>query len=115
MPNDGIAVVDRRMMLAMTASAVTGTISACAQHSNKDHSNVAANARRRFENKVVLITGATSGRLLRSLGATAGTLTPFQIALRLPDQLWLRAGLRFCSQRLRWSLTSFMKWWSKLS
>jgi NAD(P)-dependent dehydrogenase (short-subunit alcohol dehydrogenase family) len=56
MPEDTSTILDRRTMLAMTAAAMAGGIVACA-HSAAPH----ADPRRRFENKVVLITGATSG------------------------------------------------------
>jgi NAD(P)-dependent dehydrogenase (short-subunit alcohol dehydrogenase family) len=53
-------LIDRRSMLGLTATALAGTLAGCA------HTTVAATqaqtpARRRFENKVVLVTGATSG------------------------------------------------------
>ena len=53
--------LDRRAMLAMSAAAIAGSVVACG-HAEKYHSaSNPANSRRRFENKVVLITGATSG------------------------------------------------------
>jgi NAD(P)-dependent dehydrogenase (short-subunit alcohol dehydrogenase family) len=61
MPEDTNAILNRRTMLAMTAAAITGSVAACARGANGDSSAVRMNPRRRFQNKVVLITGATSG------------------------------------------------------
>jgi NAD(P)-dependent dehydrogenase (short-subunit alcohol dehydrogenase family) len=61
MPQDPIAIRDRRTMLAMTAAAMTGGIVACARGTDRSSAAPHADLRRRFENKVVLITGATSG------------------------------------------------------
>jgi NAD(P)-dependent dehydrogenase (short-subunit alcohol dehydrogenase family) len=51
--------INRRAMLGFTAAAVTGAIAACGRTTAQAANS--APARRRFENKVVLITGATSG------------------------------------------------------
>ena len=61
MPDDTNAILDRRTMLAMTAAAMTGAIAACARGAGADSAAVYTSPRRRFENKVVLVTGATSG------------------------------------------------------
>lgn len=53
------SLVDRRTMLAFTAAAVTGAVAACGRTTAP--AAYSAPARRRFENKVVIITGATSG------------------------------------------------------
>jgi hypothetical protein len=50
-------LIDRRAMLGFTAAAVTGAIAGCAKAGAK----TSATAKRRFDNKVVIITGATSG------------------------------------------------------
>lgn len=55
------AIVDRRAMLAMTAAAITGTVAGCTRSADNKPATARVNPRRRFENKVVLITGATSG------------------------------------------------------
>ncbi len=52
-------LIDRRAMLGFTAAAVTGALTACTKAAAPTAS--LAPVRRRFENKVVLITGATSG------------------------------------------------------
>jgi NAD(P)-dependent dehydrogenase (short-subunit alcohol dehydrogenase family) len=53
------SLIDRRAMLGFTAAAMTGALTAC----NKPAAPTASSApvRHRFENKVVIITGATSG------------------------------------------------------
>jgi hypothetical protein len=61
MPENANAILDRRTMLAMTAAAITGGVAACARGTDGNASVAHADLRRRFENKVVLITGATSG------------------------------------------------------
>jgi len=61
MPKGTTAFLDRRAMLTMTAAAITGSVAACAHGANGDASAVRVNPRRRFDNKIVLITGATSG------------------------------------------------------
>ena len=61
MPKGTNAFLDRRAMLTMTAAAITGGVAACAHGANGDASAVRVNPRRRFDNKIVLITGATSG------------------------------------------------------
>ncbi|HTZ58620.1 MAG TPA: SDR family oxidoreductase [Acidobacteriaceae bacterium] len=53
-------ILDRRTMIAMTAAALGGTVSGCSQQA-KSSTAINTTHRRRFENKVVLITGATSG------------------------------------------------------
>lgn len=55
------AALDRRAMLTMTAAAITGGVAGCARSVTPSHAAAQTNGRRRFENKVVLITGATSG------------------------------------------------------
>jgi NAD(P)-dependent dehydrogenase (short-subunit alcohol dehydrogenase family) len=54
-----MAEINRRAVLGLTAAAVAGSLAACSEAS----SSVAASAatKRRFENKVIVITGATSG------------------------------------------------------
>ena len=61
MPEDTNAILDRRAMLAMTAAAISGGVAACARGASGDSAAARMNPRRRFENKIVLITGATSG------------------------------------------------------
>ena len=59
MPEELDRLVSRRTMLSLTAAAVAGSLAACSQPA---HPAVSATpARRRFEGKVVIITGATSG------------------------------------------------------
>ncbi len=53
------SLIDRRAMLGFTAAAVTGAIAACGKATVPMAPSAAA--RRRFDNKVVIITGATSG------------------------------------------------------
>jgi FlaA1/EpsC-like NDP-sugar epimerase len=61
MPGESNSNLDRRAMLAMSASAIAGSVVERG-HAEKNHSaSNPANSRRRFENKVVIITGATSG------------------------------------------------------
>ncbi|MGO4210782.1 SDR family NAD(P)-dependent oxidoreductase [Terriglobus sp. YAF25] len=56
------AALDRRTMLAMTAAAITGGVAGCARGAAPTYTTATqTNSRRRFENKVVLVTGATSG------------------------------------------------------
>ena len=50
---------NRRAMLGFTAAAVTGAVAACSKATPT--AAVSAPRRRRFENKVVIVTGATSG------------------------------------------------------
>lgn len=61
MSEDTNTIFDRRTMLAMTAAAITGSVAACARGANGDSAAVRMSTRRRFENRIVLITGATSG------------------------------------------------------
>lgn len=59
MPEGPDTFVSRRTMLSLTAAAVAGSLTACSQPA---HPAVSVTpARRRFEGKVVIITGATSG------------------------------------------------------
>lgn len=58
--NKNDSLTDRRAMLGFTAAAVTGALTACVKATTPVTSS-SAPARRRFENKVVVITGATSG------------------------------------------------------
>ncbi len=51
--------VDRRTMLGFAAAAMAGSLSACSQPPRPESSSVAV--KRRFDKKVVVITGATSG------------------------------------------------------
>jgi NAD(P)-dependent dehydrogenase (short-subunit alcohol dehydrogenase family) len=53
------SLIDRRAMLGITAAAVTGAIAACGKATVPTAPSAAA--RSRFDNKVVIITGATSG------------------------------------------------------
>jgi NAD(P)-dependent dehydrogenase (short-subunit alcohol dehydrogenase family) len=53
------ARINRRAMLGFTAAAVTGAVAACSKATPP--ATVSAPRRRRFENKVVIVTGATSG------------------------------------------------------
>src|SRR5260370_7418512 len=55
--NDG--KMGRRLLLGMTAAGLAGSLVACAAAPNS--SRTSPTPRRRFEGKVVLITGATSG------------------------------------------------------
>jgi NAD(P)-dependent dehydrogenase (short-subunit alcohol dehydrogenase family) len=51
--------IDRRAMLGFGAAAMAGSLAACSQASLP--ASASTTAKRRFENKVVIITGATSG------------------------------------------------------
>jgi NAD(P)-dependent dehydrogenase (short-subunit alcohol dehydrogenase family) len=53
------SLIDRRAVLGFAAAAVTGTFAACSKVAAPAGSS--ATAKRRFDNKVVIITGATSG------------------------------------------------------
>ena len=53
------SLINRRAMLGFTAAAVTGAVAACSKTTAPAASS--APAKRRFENKVVIVTGATSG------------------------------------------------------
>ena len=57
--NKNNSLIDRRAMLGFTAAAVTGTLAACSKAAAPATSPLAV--KRRFENKVVIVTGATSG------------------------------------------------------
>jgi hypothetical protein len=59
MDKKNTSLIDRRAMLGLTAAAVTGTLTACSRATAT--ATPSAVAKRRFQNKVVLITGATSG------------------------------------------------------
>jgi NAD(P)-dependent dehydrogenase (short-subunit alcohol dehydrogenase family) len=53
------SLISRRAMLGLTAAAAAGAVTACSKTTAPVASS--APARRRFENKVVIVTGATSG------------------------------------------------------
>jgi NAD(P)-dependent dehydrogenase (short-subunit alcohol dehydrogenase family) len=57
--NKNDSLIDRRAMLGFTAAAVTGALAACGKATAPAASS--ATAKRRFDNKVVIVTGATSG------------------------------------------------------
>jgi NAD(P)-dependent dehydrogenase (short-subunit alcohol dehydrogenase family) len=57
--NQNSSFINRRAMLGFTAAALTGAVAACSKATAP--SAATAPAKRRFENKVVIITGATSG------------------------------------------------------
>lgn len=61
MPENANAILDRRTMLALTAAAITAGVAGCARGIDSNTPAAHTDLRRRFENKVVLITGATSG------------------------------------------------------
>jgi NAD(P)-dependent dehydrogenase (short-subunit alcohol dehydrogenase family) len=48
-------------MLGVTAASIAGSLTACARRTIADSAIAGGEIRRRFENKIVLITGATSG------------------------------------------------------
>lgn len=54
-----MADLDRRAMLGLSAAAMAGSLAACTEVPRP--ASVAVTTKRRFDNKVVLITGATSG------------------------------------------------------
>jgi NAD(P)-dependent dehydrogenase (short-subunit alcohol dehydrogenase family) len=51
--------IDRRAMLGLTAAAVASSLASCSQPAHPASSSAAV--KRRFDNKVVIVTGATSG------------------------------------------------------
>jgi NAD(P)-dependent dehydrogenase (short-subunit alcohol dehydrogenase family) len=51
--------IDRRAMLGLTAAAVASSLASCSQAAHPASSSAAV--KRRFDNKVVIVTGATSG------------------------------------------------------
>lgn len=53
--------INRRAMLGLTATAFAGSLTACAHSTAAKTTQTAVPAKQRFQNKVVLITGATSG------------------------------------------------------
>jgi hypothetical protein len=53
--------INRRAMLGLTATALAGSLTACAHPTTAKTAQTNIPARQRFQNKVVLITGATSG------------------------------------------------------
>lgn len=57
--NKNESLIDRRAMLGFAAAAVTGTLAACSKA--RVPATPSAAAKRRFDNKVVIVTGATSG------------------------------------------------------
>jgi NAD(P)-dependent dehydrogenase (short-subunit alcohol dehydrogenase family) len=61
MKSNANGLLDRRVMLRLTAAAVTGSLAACSSPSATHPAAGGLPVRRRFHNKVVLITGATSG------------------------------------------------------
>jgi NAD(P)-dependent dehydrogenase (short-subunit alcohol dehydrogenase family) len=61
MSDNSTVNIDRRAMLSMTAAALAGTAAGCSRSTGVGATNTHQEFRRRFENKVVLITGATSG------------------------------------------------------
>lgn len=54
-------IIDRRAVLGMTAAALAAGVTACSRSTGAGPTGIHPEARRRFENKIVLITGATSG------------------------------------------------------
>jgi NAD(P)-dependent dehydrogenase (short-subunit alcohol dehydrogenase family) len=61
-PENNDSKIGRRSLLGMTVAGLAGSLVACATNSQAPNSSGTANfSRRRFEGKVVLITGATSG------------------------------------------------------
>ena len=54
-------IIDRRTMLGLTATAMAGSLAACTHPTVAPTSRTDVPARQRFQNKVVIITGATSG------------------------------------------------------
>jgi NAD(P)-dependent dehydrogenase (short-subunit alcohol dehydrogenase family) len=61
-PERNDSKIGRRSLLGMTVAGLVGSLVACATNSQAPNSSATANfSRRRFEGKVVLITGATSG------------------------------------------------------
>jgi NAD(P)-dependent dehydrogenase (short-subunit alcohol dehydrogenase family) len=54
------STINRRAMLGLTATALAGSLAACSKSTAAAMSS-GANTRKRFQNKVVIITGATSG------------------------------------------------------
>jgi len=61
-PGRNDSKIGRRSLLGMTFTGMAGSLVACATNSQAPNSSATANfSRRRFEGKVVLITGATSG------------------------------------------------------
>jgi NAD(P)-dependent dehydrogenase (short-subunit alcohol dehydrogenase family) len=62
--NKNDSLIGRRAMLGLTAAAVTGTLAACSNRAAAPATSPAtspATVKRRFDDKVVIITGATSG------------------------------------------------------
>src|SRR3984957_4225420 len=53
--------VNRRAMLGMTAAALAESMTACSRSTVSGATSVHPPARRRFENKIVVVIGATSG------------------------------------------------------
>ncbi len=61
-PERNDSKIGRRSLLEMTVAGLAGSLVACSSNSQAPNSSATANfSRRRFERKVVLITGATSG------------------------------------------------------
>jgi hypothetical protein len=81
--NDG--KMGRRSLLGMTAASLAGSLVACATAPNSSTTSFAP--RRRFEGKVVLITGATSGigRAAALQFADEGAKVSFCGRIRLPQ------------------------------
>ena len=59
MPSDPNERITRRSILSCAVAAAVGSLTGCARASTSSTSRLPL--RRRFENKVVIITGATSG------------------------------------------------------
>lgn len=59
MDKKNTSMIDRRAMLGFGAAALTGTLAACGKTAAPAASS--ATAKRRFDNKVVIVTGGTSG------------------------------------------------------
>src|SRR5882757_2290051 len=60
MAHESNLLLNRRTVLGLTAATVAGSLAGCSS-SVISHTTTATTGRRRFHNKVVLITGATSG------------------------------------------------------
>jgi NAD(P)-dependent dehydrogenase (short-subunit alcohol dehydrogenase family) len=60
-PNLPSNLIVRRAVLGYAAAAMAGSLTACSGTSARNAAQATASSRRRFQNKVVVITGATSG------------------------------------------------------
>jgi NAD(P)-dependent dehydrogenase (short-subunit alcohol dehydrogenase family) len=106
-------LIDRRTMMGTVAAGLAGSLATCAARPHTPESSANVGQRRRFDGKVVLITGATSGigRAAARLFAAEGARVSFcgrreqlgrgvenEIKARGGEALYVRADVRVESE-----------------